>query len=88
MARNKIEDLKNHLFAQLERLNDETISEEQMRSEIEKSKAIEGIAKQIIETERVTIDKAALMLKAVNDGFINNNIGCSVSNILGIEQKS
>lgn len=88
MARNKVEDLKNHLFAQLERLNDENISHEEMKNEIEKSKAMEGIAKQIIDIERLTIDKAAVVLNAVNNGFISQNIASSVGNILGIENKN
>ncbi|MDP9954727.1 hypothetical protein J2X97_000364 [Epilithonimonas hungarica] len=70
MAKNKLQDLNNHLFAQLERLNDETIKPEEMKSEIEKAKAMEGIAKVIIETNKVETDKAKLMLDAFDRGFI------------------
>lgn len=70
MAKNKLQDLNDHLFAQLERLNDETIKPEDMRSEIEKAKAMEGIAKVIIETQKVETDKAKLMLDAFDKGLI------------------
>lgn len=46
--KNKISDLNNHLFEQLERLNDESLSEEDLEKEIQRSKAISDIAKTII----------------------------------------
>lgn len=69
MARNKIADLKNHLFAQLERLNDESITPEEMKAEIEKAGAMEGISKQIIESEKLQIDTANLMFKFLEAGY-------------------
>ena len=45
---NKLTDLNNHLFAQLERLNDESMSPEDMVKEINRAKAITGVASQII----------------------------------------
>lgn len=47
--RNKLSDLNNHLFEQLERLNDEEITPEQLKSEIARSKAIASIGKVIVE---------------------------------------
>lgn len=41
--RNKLTDLNNHLFEQLERLNDDELSEEELEKEIKRSKAMEGI---------------------------------------------
>lgn len=74
MAKNKLIDLKNHLFAQLERLNDETITEEEMKAEIEKAKAMEGISKQIIESEKIQIDAAHLCFKFLEAGYKENQI--------------
>lgn len=70
MARNKISDLKDHLFAQLERLNDENLTCEQVQAEIEKAKAMEGIAKQIIDTEKLTNDRAEILIEAMDKGVI------------------
>ena len=56
--RNKLTDLNNHLFAQLERLNDEELGREELEQEIKRSKAISDIGKRIIENARVTLDAA------------------------------
>ena len=53
MAQNKMVDLRNHLFTALERLNDETLTEEQMNLEFEKAKAIAAIAKPLVETAKI-----------------------------------
>lgn len=47
MARNKQIDLDNHLFAELERLGDESLEPAALKSEIARAKAIAGIAAQI-----------------------------------------
>lgn len=55
--KNKLTDLNNHLFAQLERLSDESTTGDQLSQEIERSRAIGGVA-------RTIIDNAALVLAA------------------------
>jgi len=56
MARNKMEDLRNHLFAALERLNDEELTSEQVENEVKKAKAISGISNALIETAKLEIN--------------------------------
>lgn len=54
--KNKLTDLNNHLFAQLERLGDESLTLEQLQVECERAKAIERISDQILEQKRIELD--------------------------------
>lgn len=56
--KNKLSDLNNHLFAQLERLNDEDLTGDELMEEIERAKAVKNISMQIVEN-------ASLQLRAV-----------------------
>lgn len=47
--KNKLSDLNNHLFAQLERLNDEDLTGDELMEEIERAKAVKNISMQIVE---------------------------------------
>jgi hypothetical protein len=50
--KNKITDLRNHLFAQLEKLSDD-LSESELDQEVKRSKAIGNIAQTIINSAKV-----------------------------------
>lgn len=60
MANNKISDLNDHLFAQMERLSDESIKGEKMELEFKKAKAIQSVAAQIIKASALVMQAAKL----------------------------
>lgn len=53
--KNKIHDLRNHLFAQLERLSEEDIEPQKLEAEIKRSQAIVGVAETIINSAKVEV---------------------------------
>lgn len=54
--KNQLIDLNNHLFAQMERLGEETLSGEKLGQELNRSKAMTGIAKEIISNAQLALD--------------------------------
>jgi len=56
MAKNKLADLNNHLFAQLERLGEEDLKGDKLKAEISRAKAISGIAQNIIVNAKTALE--------------------------------
>lgn len=75
--KNKLTDLNDHLFVALERLNDEDIKGEDLNAEIQRSRAIAGVAKNIVQN-------AALVLEAEK---FKRDTG-EVSQVFGLEKKA
>lgn len=61
MPKNKISDLNDHLFAQLEKLGEEELKGDALNVEIERSKAMSGLAGNIIGAAKVTVDAMKLI---------------------------
>lgn len=64
-VKNRQIDLDNHLFAELERLGDESLTDEQLENEIKRAKAISNVAQQI-NTSRANSLKATEYLDRAN----------------------
>jgi len=69
MARNKLSDLNDHLFAQIERLTEEGIDDEIFELEKERSKCLSNLSKQVIGVHKLVLDAA----KLVNEGGLVND---------------
>ena len=68
--KNTLTDLNNYLFESIERLNDDSLSDEELDREIKRSEATQKVAKTII-------DNAALALSAkkhLDEYGIENNV--------------
>lgn len=81
MAKNKIEDLRNHLFAQLERLGDDKDMEdtEKLETELSRAKAIADVAQVIVNSAKLEVD----LIKYYKDAPAN----MQSPTFLGIEKK-
>ena len=64
--KNKLTDLNNHLFAELERLSDEDMTDEQLDKELKRAEAIGKISAQVISNGHLALNAAKL--RAEYDG--------------------
>ncbi len=67
--KNKLSDLNNHLFAQLERLGEEGLTPEQIEQEAQRTDAIVAVAEQIVRNADLQL-KAATIIANHGDRFI------------------
>jgi len=81
MMKNKLSDLNDHLFAQLERLSEEGLTAEQIAQEAKRGEAMVEVADQIIRNAELTF-KAATFVAQHGDRFrpaLSGLIGKSVT---------
>jgi hypothetical protein len=77
--KNKAADLNNHLFAQIERLSDESLSPEEIEKEVSRTTAIVKVSEQIISNADLSLKAAKLVAENGGDSrkmltlFDNNN---------------
>ena len=65
--KNTLGDLNNHLFGQLERLNDKSLTDEKLEKEIARSKAVTAVAREI----RLNQDSMIFQNKEMTKAGIN-----------------
>lgn len=77
--KNTLMDLNNHLFAQLERLNDEDLKGDQLAEEIKRSQAVTGVAREIVANGNLV-----LKARIAADDRMNNKE--AFPSLLGVEK--
>lgn len=75
--KNKLSNLNDYMFMQIERLSDESITPEELEKEIARGKAINDIAKTVVDNARLVL----AAVKARDDGLIT-----VVPEVIGIEK--
>jgi len=77
--KNKLADLNNHLFMQLERLSDEDLTKDKLEHEVARSKAIVDVSDQIVsgadlqlKGARLVADHGAHMLRYLPSSTVNS----------------
>lgn len=78
MALNKLEDLNNHLFAQIERLTDEQETEEEykLKMEIDRSNALVELSSQVVNVHKIVLEAASLTHKmGVDSEYLPKTFG-------------
>lgn len=61
--KNKLTDLNNHLFAELERLSDEDITDDQLERELKRAKAVAAISAQVISNAQLALGATKLKVE-------------------------
>lgn len=56
MAKNKLSDLRDHIFSALERIDDDQLSPEQLENEIKKANAVANLSSMIIQSAKIEVD--------------------------------
>ena len=68
--KNKIDDLRNHLFAQLERLGDESIKGEKLAEEIRRARAVSEVSAQIVDSARAENERLKITHRQSGTDFL------------------
>ena len=68
--KNKIDDLRNHLFAQLERLGDESIKGEKLTEEIRRARAVSEVSAQVVDSARAENERLKITQRQSGTDFL------------------
>lgn len=66
--KNKLSDLNDALFAQLERLGNEELDAERLTTEIQRTEAVVALSDRIVDMARLQLDAAKFVAGSTGDG--------------------
>lgn len=69
--KNTLGDLNNHLFAQLERLNEEDLKGEELKEELMRATAVTNVAKEIISNGNLILQATKLKAETLGRSITN-----------------
>lgn len=75
MTKNTLDDLNNHLFEELERLNDRDLAEDQVDKEIKRSDAVSKVATNIIQNANTALKAYSLYQEYMDDRGLPTMLG-------------
>lgn len=74
MSKNRLEDMRNHLFAAMERLNDESMDKKQMDEEIKKANALASLGNVLVLSAKVELNYMREIHGVNKDSKFFNNL--------------
>jgi len=69
-VKNKMSDLRNHLFVQMERLNDEGLAGKRLLNEIKRAQALTHLAREIIASSGLVLKGRIAVDNSISGGFV------------------
>lgn len=66
MQSNTLMALNNHLFEQMERLNDDSLSKEDLKKELDRSRGMMNLSTKIIDNARLSLEAEQLKIEYSN----------------------
>ena len=85
--KNKLTDLNDHLFAQMERLSDEELTAEEIMKEISRTDAMVKVSEQIIENANLSLRASALIAEHGRNGSMEHLMSMIGSRVKAIEEQ-
>jgi hypothetical protein len=69
-AKNKLSDLRDHLFESIEKLRDETLTEEEFQKEVRRAGALSNLSKTIIDSAKLELRAIEVLGSEVECAFL------------------
>jgi hypothetical protein len=72
-AKNKLSDLRDHLFESIERLRDETLSDAEFEKEVKRAGALSNLAKTVISSAKLELQAIDVLGQKTECAFLEGS---------------